>query len=280
MHKVRAAAVQMDSRDDKKLNLEKAKGLIEEAVSQGAQLVGLPEYFNFTGPDPRKFEEAESIPGPTTQFLSSLARKHKIWLQGGSITERAEGHKKLFNTTVFFNPEGNMAACYRKIHLLEIAVKNGVELRESDTKEPGSEIVVCETDLGKIGFSICFDMRFPEVYRIMALRGAVIVFVSADFALYTGKDHWETILRVRAIENQCYLIAPAQIGIKPYEPPFPTYGRSIIIDPWGTVIAKASDTETCIVADLDMEYLRRLRDQLPALKCRRPDLYQWPEFKG
>jgi predicted amidohydrolase len=277
MKKIRAAAVQMDSRDDKKLNLEKARDLIEKAVSQGAQIVGLPEYFNFVGPDERKFEEAEPIPGPTTDFLSSLAAKHHLWLQGGSITERVEGHQKLFNTTVFFNPKGEPIARYRKIHLLEIAVKNGVELRESDTKEPGEEIVICETDLGKVGLSICYDMRFPEVYRIMALNGAVIIFVSADFALYTGKDHWEPILRTRAIENQCFLIAPAQIGIKPYVPPFPTYGRSMIIDPWGTVIAKAPDTETCIVAELDMDYLETLRQQLPALKTRRPQTYRWPE---
>ncbi len=277
MKKIRAAAVQMDSRDDKKANLEKARELIEAAASLGAQIVGLPEYFNFVGPDQRKFEEAETIPGPTTDFLSSLAKRHHLWLQGGSITERAKGHKKLFNTTVFFNPDGEIIARYRKIHLLEIAVKNGVQLRESDTKEPGEEIVVCETDLGTVGLSVCYDMRFPEVYRIMALEGAVMIFVSADFALYTGKDHWEPILRTRAIENQCFVIAPAQIGIKPYVPPFPTYGRSMIIDPWGTVIAKASDTEACIVAELDMDYLKTIREQLPVLKSRRPDAYRWPE---
>jgi deaminated glutathione amidase len=276
MRKIRAAAVQMDTRDDKKLNLEKAKTLIEKAVSQGAEIVGLPEYFNFIGPDARKFEEAEAIPGPTTDFLSSIARKHGIWLQGGSITEKLEGRNKLFNTTVFFNPKGEIAGRYRKIHLLDIEVRNGVAMKESATKDPGDQIVVCETDLGKVGLSICYDMRFPEVYRIMTLEGAVLVFVSADFALYTGKDHWEPILRTRAIENQIFLIAPAQIGIKPTVPPFPTFARSMIIDPWGTVIAKAPDLETCIVADLDLDYLEQMREQLPCLKSRRPSAYRWP----
>jgi predicted amidohydrolase len=273
MKRIRVAAVQMDSQDDKKANLGKATKLIEEAVSQGAQLVGLPEYFNFIGPESREFEEAETIPGPTTKFLSDIARKHNIWLHGGSILEKVEGHNKMFNTCTFFNTKGEMIAKYRKIHLFDVEVKGGPAMIESLTKESGGKVVVCETDLGRIGLSICYDMRFPELYRIMALQGATMMFVPSEYTLYTGKDHWEPILRARAIENQCFIIAPAQIGIKPL---FQTYGRSLVIDPWGTVIAKAPDEETCILAELDMEYLERVRRQIPSLKNRKPAAYQWP----
>jgi predicted amidohydrolase len=273
MEKVRVAAVQMDTQDDKKKNLRKAEALVEEAVAQGAQLVGLPEYFNFAGTDRREFGEAEIIPGPTTEFLSGMARRNHLWLHGGSFSEKVEGRTKMFNTTTFFNPAGEMVARYRKTHLLELRIKGGSTVIESSTKDPGDEVVVCDTDLGKIGLSICYDMRFPDLYRVMVSRGAVIVFVCANYSLYTGKDHWEVILRARAIDNQCYIVAPAQIGIKPSSPPFPTYGRSLIIDPWGNIIAKAPDKETCIVADLDMDYLDGVRQQICPMKHRRPDLY-------
>jgi len=273
MKLIRVGAVQMDSQNDKKANLQKAEHLIERAASQGAQLVGLPEYFNFIGPENQEFEQAETIPGPTTDHLSEIARRHHIWLHGGSILEKVPGQPKMFNTCTLFNPEGEITGKYRKIHLFDIEVKGGPAMTESSTKESGGKVIVCETDLGKIGLSICYDMRFPELYRIMALKGATLVFVPSEYTLYTGKDHWEPILRTRAIENQCFIIAPAQIGIKPL---FQTYGRSLIIDPWGTIIAKASDKETCILAELDMEYLERVRQQVPSLKNRRPAAYQWP----
>jgi len=274
MKKVIVAAIQMDNLDDKKINLEKADHYIEKAASNGAKLVGLPEYFNFIGPEDREFEAAESIPGPTTETLSKIARKRKIWLHGGSILEKVSGQDKLFNTCTFFNPDGEMIGKYRKIHLFDVEVKGGPSFKESRTKESGKEIVVLNTDIGKIGLSICYDMRFPEIYRIMALRGATVVFVPAEYTMFTGKDHWETVLRARAIENQCYVIAPAQIGIKPA---YQTYGRSLVIDPWGTVLAKASDIEACIFAEIDFEYLEKVRNQVPSLKNRKPTTYQWPK---
>ena len=179
----------------------------------------------------------------------------------------------MLNTTAFFDPNGEIVGLYRKIHLFDVKVSNGPEMLESKTKIPGDEIVVCETEFAKVGLTICYDMRFPELYRILTLLGAKIIFVPSEYTLYTGKDHWEAVLRARAIENQVFIVAPAQIGIKPL---FQCYGRSVIIDPWGTVISKAPDVEIAIVSDIDFDYLERVRDQIPCLRNRRPSVYIWP----
>jgi predicted amidohydrolase len=261
----------MDSQADKRANLDKASRLIHEASARGAGLVCLPEYFNFIGPAEDEFSAAEPIPGPTTETLASLAKKEKIWLHGGSILERVSGKEKLYNTTVVFDPHGEIVTRYRKIHLFDIEVTDGPAMTESDTKDSGEDIVTCDTDLGRLGLTICYDMRFPELYRILALKGAKIMVVPAEYTLFTGRDHWEPVLRTRAIENQVFILAPAQIGVKPL---FQTYGRSLVVDPWGTVIAKATDVEMTVVVDLDMDYLERVREQIPCLRNRKPSVYK------
>ena len=227
---------------------------------------------NYIGDEDGEQENAESIPGETTERLAAKAKQHAIWLHCGSIFERVEGNDKLYNTSVLLSPAGEIAEKYRKIHLFDVNVESGPSFMESNTKQAGVDIVVAPTPLGNIGLSICYDMRFPEIFRIMMLRKAQIVFVPAEYTLMTGKDHWETILRARAIENQIYIIAPAQIGVKPA---FQTYGRSLIIDPWGNVIAKMPDKEGFIMAEIDLDYLESVRRQIPCLVNRRPDLYNW-----
>lgn len=272
MERFLAAAMQIDSQSDKSLNLSKVEGYIDEAAARGAALIGMPEMVNYIGDEKGEFDNAESLAGETISLFSRKARQHKVWLHCGSIFEKIENSDKLHNTSILLSPAGEIAARYRKIHLFDVNVKDGPSFMESKTKQSGEEIVVAETELGNIGLSICYDMRFPELYRIMMLKKAQIVFVPAEYTLATGKDHWEPVLRTRAIENQMYIIAPAQIGIKPG---FPTYGRSLIIDPWGNVIAKQSDKEGIIIAEIDLSYLESVRKQVPCLSNRRPDLYNW-----
>ena len=268
-----AAAIQIDTQNNKKENLSKLDHFIDVAKGHGAKLVGMPEFVNFFGEEKEEIENAETIPGPTTDFFCKKAKQHGIWLSCGSIAEKISGKDKLYNSSVFVNPKGEIVSVYRKIHLFDVDIKNVVTVVESNIIMAGEEIVVVDTDLTKVGLSICYDIRFPELYRIMALRGAEIVFASACFNLFTGRDHWETILRARAIENQCYMIAPDGIGKKLLD--FPAYGRSLIIDPWGTVIAKASDQEGVISAEIDLEYLHKVRTGLPSLKHRKPETYKW-----
>lgn len=273
MNKFLMAVLQIDSQADKKANLEKINRFIDEAASHSANFIAMAENIHFCGPKDGTYASAESIPGPISKFFASKAKQHKIWLHCGSIGELIPGESKLYNSTLLYNPQGKLAACYRKIHLYDVEIKNGPCTRESDTKKPGKHIVVCDTDFCKVGLSICYDMRFPEIYRIMALQGAKIMFVPANYTLFTGKDHWECILKTRAIENQCYVVAPAQIGKKTA---FQAYGRSMIINPWGITIACAEDRETIIYAKIDPDYVDRIREQLPSLKNRQPEAYVWP----
>jgi predicted amidohydrolase len=274
---MRVGIVQMDSKADKEANLRKARELIEEAVGKGASLIGLPEYFNYMGPGHQEPAEAETVPGPTTQMLASLAKEHGIWLHGGSLLEKVPGRAKMYNTTVVFDPNGEIVTRYRKIHLFDIEIKDGPTFTESDSKESGDEIVYFRIGEVKVGLTICYDMRFPELYRILTLRGARIVMIPSAYTYFTGKDHWEPVLRTRAIENQIYIVASAQVGTKPG---FQTYGHSLVIDPWGNIIAEAEDEETVLVADLDMDYLERIREQIPCLNNRRPLVYDWPLESG
>jgi predicted amidohydrolase len=196
-----------------------------------------------------------------------------VTLVGGSITEAREGHEKLSNTSVVFDPDGALVAAYRKIHLFDVEV-GGLVYRESEAEEPGDEAVLAEVEGWAIGLTVCYDVRFPELYRILALEGAELVTVPAHFTLHTGKDHWHVLLRARAIENQLYVVAAAQVG----EPMRgrPSYGRSLIADPWGTVLAEAPDEETVISAELDRARLVRIRAALPSLANRQPSAYHWP----
>lgn len=263
----------MDSQADKKANLAKAGELVREAAGAGASLVGLPEFFNFMGPEEDEPVAAEDIPGPSSAFLAELAQETGVWLHGGSILEKTPDPQKPANTSLCFGPDGGLMARYRKVHLFDVAMADGPSILESNHRTPGQELCLWETPMGKIGLSICYDMRFPEMYRIMVLRGAVMFMVPAAYTMFTGRDHWQPVLRARAIENQAYLLAPAQIGVKPA---FQTNGRALVIDPWGTVIAQAPDCECVVMAELDTGRIEQVRSQVPSLKNRRPMVYDWP----
>jgi predicted amidohydrolase len=272
--KIRVACVQMTSRADKAANLEKAERLVAQAAATGADVVVLPEKWNAIGDAAVYHATAEPLEGgESVAAMSEWARAHGITLVGGSIAERRAGREKLSNTCLVFDPEGQVVATYRKIHLFDVEV-GGVVYRESEAEEPGDEPVVAEAEDWKIGLSICYDVRFPELYRILTLEGAQLVTVPAHFTTPTGKDHWHVLLRARAIESQLYVVAAAQIGET--LPGKPAYGRSLIADPWGVVIAQAPDEETVIAAELDLAHLQNIRAKLPSLANRQPNAYRWP----
>jgi len=271
---IRLACVQMTSRADKAANLEKAETLVAKAAATGADVVLLPEKWNAIGDVETLHGAAETIEGgESVAAMRGWASRHGITLVGGSITERREGREKLSNTSLVFDPDGELVATYRKIHLFDVEV-GGHRYRESEAEEPGEEPVVARLEGWPIGLTVCYDLRFPELYRILALEGAELVTVPAHFTLYTGKDHWHVLLRARAIENQNYVAAAAQIGET--IPGKPSYGRSLIADPWGTVVAQAPDEETVISAELDRERLLQVRRNLPSLANRQADAYRWP----
>lgn len=259
--------VQINTRADKAENLEKIERLVGQAAAAGARLVALPEYVTYLGPKERFEEIAEPIPGPTTERFADLARRHGIYLLGGSIHEQSEVDGKFYNTSILLAPDGTLLAKYRKIHLFDVCIGDTVVAAESQRILPGNEIVTAEVDGHRVGFSVCYDLRFPELYRALADKGAELVFVPAAFTMFTGKDHWEVLLRARAIENQYFVIAPAQIGR--HEPDGWCYGRSLVVNPWGTVLAQAADDEGVITATLDFDHLTKIRAELPSLANRR-----------
>jgi deaminated glutathione amidase len=270
---LRVACVQMTSGPDKAANLETAERLVRDAAAAGAALVVLPEKWNAIGPPDVLHAAAEPLEGgDSIGAMSAWARRHGVVLVGGSITERREGREKLSNTSVVFDRDGATVAVYRKIHLFDVDV-GGQVYRESDAEEPGDEVVVAEADGWKVGLSVCYDVRFPELYRILALEGAELVTVPANFTLYTGKDHWHLLLRARAVENQLYVAAAAQFG-EPW-PGKPSYGRSLIADPWGIVLAEAPDEETVVVAEIERARLEDVRAKLPSLANRQAAAYRW-----
>lgn len=268
MQKFMVAVVQMDTQNDKQANWQQMAAFVDEAAAKGAQLVAFPEVVNILSEEPAY---AEPIPGPTTELLMRKAKEHHIWIHGGSISEVNPDGPRTYNTTVLINPDGDIVARYSKLHNFDMTLPDGSSVRESDRKEPGKEIVTVQTELGHLGFAICYDMRFPELFRLMALQGAQIIFLPANFTMPTGKDHWEPILRARAIENGCYIIAPDQTGVKEK---FTAYGNSMVVDPWGTVIARASDKPGVILAEIDLDYLESVRQRNPSIHNRRTDLYE------
>jgi deaminated glutathione amidase len=271
---LRVACVQLTSRSDKAANLEKAERLVARAAATGADVVLLPEKWNAIGDAEVLHGAAETLAdGESVEAMAAWARDHGLTLVGGSITERRDGREKLSNTSVVFDSDGSISAVYRKIHLFDVEV-GGHVYRESDAEEPGNEPVVVETEGWSTGLTVCYDVRFPELYRILALQGAELVTVPAHFTLYTGKDHWELLLRARAVENQYYVAAAAQIGET--QPGRLSYGRSLIADPWGIVVATAPDEETVIAAELDRRRLEEVRAKLPSLASRQADAYRWP----
>jgi predicted amidohydrolase len=269
------AIVQTNSRDDKAANVAAAIAGIENAAAGGARLVSLPEVWTYLGPDEGNAAAAETIPGPLTDQLGALARDLGIWLHAGSVYERVEGEDRLYNTTVVFNPAGEIAATYRKVHLFDVDLEEATSYRESATIAPGDDIVTVDVDGVTVGLAICYDLRFPELFRILTLRGADVIMLPAAFTLATGRDHWEPLIRARAIENQVFMVAAAQVGMHP--PAHWCYGRSMIVDPWGVVVAQAPDAPTLIAATLDLDRLERTRRQVPSVANRMPDRYRWPE---
>lgn len=257
-----AAAIQLNAGSDKTANLEKAEEFATQAARHEARLVVLPEVFLWRGPRAEERTAAESIPGPSTTRLGDLARKLKIHLLAGSILEKS-GNTKVFNTSVLFDGRGEIVARYRKLHLFDVDIANQVSIRESDTRMAGDAVVTAPTELGTIGMTVCYDLRFPELYRRLTLAGAEIITVPSAFTFPTGAAHWEILLRARAIENQVYVIAPDQIGRSPNG--VMDFGNSMIIDPWGKPLARAGDREMVIWAEIDHDYQERVRRELPCL---------------
>ncbi len=268
--KVMAAAIQMSSTPERTKNFESAERLIRDADVAGAELIALPELWSCHGLEEAYGENAEPIPGPTTAFLGGLARELGVYVLGGSILEREPSTERLFNTSTFFDPSGELVAMYRKIHLFDVTAPDR-EYVESRIVAPGREVVTAKAGTATLGLSVCYDLRFPELYRLLAMRGAEVLAVPAAFTLQTGKDHWELLLRARAVENLAYVVAPAQWGQK--ADGRWTYGRSMIVNPWGTVLATCPDRDGHALATLDLDYLDRLRTEFPALTHRQPEAY-------
>jgi predicted amidohydrolase len=272
---LRAAAVQLNSIADKAANMAAAERLVRAAAAAGATLIVLPEKWTAIGRDEDLRAAAESLEGAAVEWARQIARELQIDLIAGSIVECAPGHEKLSNTSVHVNPQGEVAAVYRKVHMFDVEIE-GRSYRESDLEDPGEEIVLSESAGGvPLGMSVCYDLRFPELYRILAVRGARVMVVPAAFTLPTTRDHWEVLLRARAIENQAFVVAANQIG--PHPGGQRSGGRSMIVDPWGVVLAQAEDREGHIVAELDLERQLEIRAQLPSLANRRPSAYRWPQ---
>jgi Predicted amidohydrolase len=264
------ALVQLDATDDVQTNIATAVALADEAAGGGARLVALPEYLQYRGPDDGFRASARAIPGPHMEPFAEVARRRNAWILVGSTAEVSADPARPYNASTLIAPDGSLAATYRKIHLFDIAVEAGPVDTESARVTPGDRLVTADVDGALVGLSICYDVRFPELYRALALAGAQILTVPANFTERTGRDHWEVLLRARAIENAAYVLAPSQIGGPPGQP---AYGRSMVIDPWGTVIAQAPDTVGIIRAELDLERVEALRRQIPVLVNRRPDAY-------
>jgi predicted amidohydrolase len=273
--RIRVACVQLCAGPVKADNLATVERLVAEAAQAGAELVVLPEKWNAWGGADVLRANAERLEGgESVAALAGWARRHGITIVGGSITEEREGRERLSNTSSVFDADGELVAVYRKIHMFDVDV-GGVAYRESEAEEPGEETVVCAAGGWRVGLSVCYDLRFPELYRILALDGAELVTVPAAFTAFTGKDHWELLLRARAVENQCYVAAPNQWGT--YAPGKASYGRSLIVDPWGVVLAQAPDEDCVIVAEIDRQRLERIRAELPSLANRQAAAYRWPD---
>jgi predicted amidohydrolase len=271
---LRAAVVQLNSTNDKGRNLETAERLVRAAAADGAELIALPEKWNLLAAGEELVARAESLDGPSLTAARAWARELGVALLAGSVSEQGPGDKA-FNTSVLIGADGEDLAAYRKIHMFDVEA-GGVAYRESAHEEPGEEIVTAQLGDTVLGLSVCYDLRFPELYRILAVRGARLLTVPSAFTLATGRDHWQVLLRARAIENQAFVLAPNQVGEAP--PHFSSYGRSAIVDPWGVVLAIAPDGEGFAAAELDFAAQERVRESLPSLASRRPQAYVWPQL--
>jgi predicted amidohydrolase len=266
---IRAAVVQLTSTDDLAHNLANADALVREAAARGATFIALPEMFPFLRREGQRFPHAQPVDGEIVTAVRGWARALGVRILAGSIAESVPGSERVYNTSALIGPQGEVEAVYRKIHLFDIdlSATGGGAFTESKSIAPGEDIVVAQTEIGGIGLSICYDVRFPELYRSQAARGAQWLLVPSAFARATGKDHWEVLLRARAIENQCFVLAPAQCGV--HSADRASHGRSLIVDPWGIVLAQLGDSPGVAVADCSLAELERVRESLPALRHRR-----------
>jgi predicted amidohydrolase len=272
MARLLGAVAQLTSRENVSANLAHCRELVGEAAGRGAQLVGLPENFALLAHgEQEKFKIAETLdearPGPILEALKEAAAQRNVWIIGGGMPERSSSEEQVHNTCVVIDSAGRLVAAYRKIHLFDIDIQHGAQFRESATVAPGRQPMLVETPWGRLGLSVCYDLRFPELYRSLTQQGARMVVVPAAFTQHTGKDHWHVLLRARAIENQVFVLAPAQYGR--HNEKRTTYGHSAIVDPWGTVLAEMGDREGVIVAELDLDHQDKLRREMPCLAHRR-----------
>jgi len=268
---LRVSVVQLNAQDDVAANLRALGPLVARSKAEGARLVALPENFAYIGADAGRLAAAEDLQsperGPIVRTLCELAAAHDVWLLGGGMAEKVAGSVLPFNTSVLVAPTGVVAKTYRKIHLFDVDLADGTRLRESEKTQGGDAVVLAEVDAIAVGLAICYDLRFPELFREQVRRGARLLTVPAAFTVTTGRDHWLPLLRARAIENECYVLAPAQWGAHPLGRT--TYGKSVIIDPWGDVIAQAGEGVGVATATCDFAYQDRVRAQLPCLAHRK-----------
>src|SRR5919199_3981852 len=263
---MRVAMCQLNARDDRAENLRVARSLLDRARAAGADLAVLPEYVDYLG-TAAGAPKPEPVDGEFAAFFADAARDLGMWVHAGSFHETGPSPERTYNTSLLFGRDGSLAAVYRKIHLYDVEIPGRVSYHESRSVAPGAGTVVSPVEGFELGLSICYDLRFPELYRRLAVAGATVLVVPAAFMLHTGRDHWEVLLRARAIENQCYVLAAAQIG--DHDPGRTCFGRSMVVDPWGTVIAQAPDVVGVTVADLDRGRLATIRTELPTLSNRR-----------
>jgi deaminated glutathione amidase len=266
---MRVALCQMNSGADVEANRAQAGELLDASADGGADLAALPEVWTYMGSASRHREVAEPIPGPMSEWLASVARVRSMWILGGSILEVGDDGA-VFNTSVLFDRHGDLVARYRKIHLFDVHLPGQPPISESFMYSPGENVVVAQTEFGVVGLSVCYDVRFPELYRELVTRGADVIFVPSAFTFETGTDHWDVLIRARAIESQAFVLAPAQWGTwGPPEQNRRCFGNSLAVDPWGRVLARAPEGVGVTFADLDLGEVHRVRERLPALRHRR-----------
>jgi predicted amidohydrolase len=264
-----AAVCQLRSTSDIEANLTAADRWIRKAAKLGARLVLTPENTPYLGPHERKWEVAQAVDGPWAQHFSALARELQIYLLLGSMVERVDLPGKTANTSLLFGPDGKLLASYRKLHLFDVDVPGGVSFRESETVIPGDKVLVVPTDLGALGLSICYDLRFGELYRALVEKGAELLAIPSAFTTATGRAHWEVLVRARAIECQAYVLAPGQWGSHDDQGLRESYGHSMIVDPWGQVLAQVPDGEGIALAEIDLSRVHRVRRAIPMAQHRR-----------
>lgn len=276
LEKFRVSLIQMEVTSNKDQNLQKAADLIKQAHLDHPDVIVLPENFYLMESKEELFKQAETIDGKAITSLRNLAKSLNVHIVAGTMKMRFEGEEKLRNTCCVIDPNGEIKDMYHKIHIFNANV-GGTQFRGSEIEQGGDEIVVTTIKGVRVGLSVCFDMRFPELFRILALKGAQVILVPSIFMLHTGKDHWEPLLRARAIENQLYIAAPAVCGQFPPKGDW-SYGHSLFVDPWGTVISQASDFETVLTCDLVLSRVNEVRERVPSLLQRRPEVYRFADF--